>query len=175
MEPEEVAEMLRQHPQTVSVSIMDREATEEALGEESCVGTSSGIVLVNEALKAALKKKHFICTAFRGSIGFSDEHSMQMIDQTGRVIGFDIRPEDRHLYEDRSDVVWLSDDFPMFNSEAISSGKVEMVMLPRHLACLMKPLPDHVVVIPATTVDWLLRKRFQIPLNCQIATSIVAF
>ncbi len=175
MKADEVVSLLLAQPETVAAAVMDREAEEEALGEEYTVGTSSGMPLDNQALKAALKKHAFVCLAFREPLRFSDAHTMQMVGEDGKIIGFDIRLEDRHLYEERPDVVWLSDDFPLFTGGDMPLGQATMVMLPQHLACLDGKLPDHVVVVPATTVDRLLRRRYGIERSPRIATAIVCF
>ena len=52
---------------------------------------------------------------------------MEMVDDAGIVIGHNIKPEDKSLYEGRDDIIWISDSFVMY-AERVSHHDASILL-----------------------------------------------
>lgn len=174
---EQVPAKLRTLDRIVAACPMDAAAAQEFFDRDESASEDASMPVDNEGLRESRTRQLHICIAYRGDMPVVDQHTLEMRDADGRVLGFDVPAKDRAQYEGREDVVWLSDDFLLLPNAGLGSD-VKMVMLAQHLAEVgpADGAADLVMIVPATPVDVAMRQRYHIdPDVRRIATSIVSF
>jgi hypothetical protein len=144
--------------------------------EESVEDTSFGMPLDNRALQACRERSGHIIVVCDYAFEQPTEHVMIMEDDTGGLIGFDIPPGRIGEFEDRTDLIWLSDDFVLSMDADYDVAKV--VMLPQSVNCVCSAdgAADPVVMYPATTTDMYIREQLCIDADsADIATAVLSF
>ncbi len=94
-----------------------------------------------------------------GANKFSLEPFMDLVDSKGRVVGHDILPEERHLY-DSPDYIWLSDNM-FFDVKQVAG--LEMKCIIRSVRFRPDYMPENLaarVCFPCTSSVEYLRERF---------------
>jgi hypothetical protein len=178
MVAESVLKKIRSREGVAHAFLLEGDALREALDEEAGVGTMSGMPMENRALAECLRKEVAICMFCTGIFEESEasEHIMIMEDSGGNVVGHDVSDEMIPLYKEDPEVFWLCDDFVMYPCKA-SIGDMKMVLLPKKIRSLGEAdgVREPVILYPATTTDFILKRLFNIAADSKIASAILAF
>ena len=125
---------LRSMAGVVGAEPLDGDLVDEVCRIESSIkAVSGGMEVENRGiLDCAAMGRHYVlfCDA---SFPRPEQVTMQMVDELGEVIGHDVPPGMRDLFENRDDVVWISDGFVIYPG-LIGNRDARMVMLSSRLS-----------------------------------------
>lgn len=101
-------------PGVVGAYSLDPRTLYKVIGEESVRKNWLGIPLYNEAAKTCLSRKHTVCVFSEGFVEPLTDGFIAMIDDNGIEIGKYVCSEEKELYMNNKDNIWLSKDFVLF-------------------------------------------------------------
>lgn len=144
--------------------------------EEETVRSQVGVDVINRAYEETYKRKVRICIFCDRKISTHDDSSLTLEDPEGNVLGMILPPSKISEYQDRSDVIWVSDDFIMFPDIPPMGGE-RFVLHPMGFSTLKKEdgCYDVVMSSPAPSSDILIKKHYGVSLKEDLATMIVGY
>ncbi|UAL07338.1 MAG: hypothetical protein KRP56_05760 [Candidatus Methanogranum gryphiswaldense] len=159
------------------VIVPDKDVVEEIFDREGCIeDTTFGMPMDNRALAACKERSMHIVVFCDYNFEVPTDHVMTMEDDRGNIVGFDIPAGKQEEYIDRTDIVWLSDDFVL--STNADSDIAKVVMHPQKVRCIGEGegVRDPIIFYPATTTDVFLKERFGVDINsANIASALLSF
>lgn len=177
MDPKAIAEKLMNAPGIHLAVVPDDDVLNELFArEDDIVDTTFGMPIDNRALAACRGRSKHVVIFCDYTFEVPDGHVMMMEDENGKTVGFDIPSGKAEEYIDRTDLVWLSDDFVLLTTTGSDIAKV--VMLPQKARCIGEKdgVKDAVLFYPATTTDMFLKKRFGVDTDTpSIASALLSF
>ena len=170
---------LRSMAGVVGAEPLDGDLVDEVCRIESSIrAVSGGMEVENRGiLDCAAMGRHYalFCDA---SFPRPEQVTMQMVDELGEVIGHDVPPGMRNLFENRDDVVWISDGFVIYPG-LIGNRDARMVMLSSRLSVPGLPGADAVytdiwVSMGEPPSAWEQRIRALLPYQVNAAAMALA-
>lgn len=155
---------------------LDKDILEELRREESTVRAMGNIEVDNRGFNEALKRESVICIVKDPRFRPPPEPTVVLETSDGEIIGEEVFPFTMHKYENRTDVVWLSDGFVLF-PQIMAKGGEQFVMPPVSFPELNESngCKDVVSCSPAPTSDLMIKKHYGLVDNPKIASVLVAF
>ena len=115
-------ELIRGLRGVVHAFYLDRTILEELREEESKVRAMGDIEVDNEGFKQALERDSVICIVKDPRFRPPPEPTVILESGNGEIIGEEVFPFTMKKYENRDDVVWLSDGFVLFPKVKADGG-----------------------------------------------------
>ncbi len=155
---------------------LDKEILEQLSQEEAKVRAMGNIEVKNEGFNQALKRDAVICIVKDPRFRPPPEPTVILESGNGEVIGEEVFPFTAKKYENRDDVVWLSDGFVLFPTVPANGGE-EFIMPPVSFPELNESngCKDVISCSPAPTCDLMIRKHYNLQDNPKLASVLVAF
>ncbi len=169
-------ELIRSLRGVIHAFYLDREILEKLREEEAKVRAMGNIEVDNQGFKQALERDSVICIVKDPRFRPPPEPTVILVSHNGNVIGEEVFPFTAKKYENREDVVWLSDGFVLFPLVE-STGGEQFVMPPVSFPELNEGngCCDVVSCSPAPTSDLMIKNHYGITDNPKIASVLVAF
>ena len=177
MDPQDaVIEKLKCTHGIVHAIQMDSDISNTIAAEEESVRSMTGIDVVNKAYRMAMEKDVRICIFCDKTLPREETSTMLLEDSLGNVMGAMLPPCKIHEYKDRSDVIWVSDDFIIF-PEVQGVGKERFVLLPMHYDGLDEDdgCCDVVMCSPAPSSDAILKRYYGRNVSEKTSTLVIAY
>jgi len=144
--------------------------------EEANVRGTMNIGVINEGFNEALKRDKVICIVKDVRFRPPPEPTVILRSDDGAVMGLEVFPWTKHLYEGREDVIWMGDAFVVFPHVDAKGGErfvmppIPFVELNDENGCF-----DVISCSPAPTSDVIIKKHYGLEDNPKLATILVAF
>ncbi|MBO4502476.1 MAG: hypothetical protein J5707_02325 [Candidatus Methanomethylophilus sp.] len=171
-----VVTKLKSMPHVIDVIVPEENDIEQFFDAESHVESGSGFILRNDALTESKKRtKHLCVLQDQPYFDRVPHHAMTWVTPEGDIIGFDVPPDLRHEVEGRNNLIWISSDFAM---EPIPyPGDLTLVMHPAPIKAIGKDegITDVISMFPSPVVDSMIRERYGITRDRNLATAILSF
>ncbi len=174
MNMNEVLDYVANTEGVVSVHELSSEICDAILYQERNVTSDTGMDVDNDACEEVMKKPKRVCIIIDNDLFKEDRGSscLVLMDNTGKIVGTNVPKCDMHLYENRDDVVWLSDDFVLFPDAKMDEN--ERFVVPA------APYPGleevkAVFASPTTSSDILIKKEFNLDLEAKTSTVLLGF
>ena len=144
--------------------------------EESSVKGSMSTSVVNEGFAEALMRERTICIVKDKTFRPPPEPTVILRGNDGAVLGVEVFPWTSHLYEERTDVIWMGDAFVVFPHVPVVGGEA-FVMPPVSFPELNEGngCTDVISCSPAPTSDVMIKKYYGLVDDPKLATILVAF
>lgn len=144
--------------------------------EESKVHAMGDIAVQNVGFDEALKRDAVICIVKDPRFRPPPEPTVILESGSGNVIGTEVFPFTAKQYEDRDDVVWLSDGFVLFPQVKADGGE-QFIMPPVSFPELNEGngCRDVISCSPAPTSDLMIREYYGLKDDAKLASVLVAF
>lgn len=141
--------------------IMNDDLTDIINTEEGTVTSMVGAKVINEAFHLVATRDVRICMFCDNRIVEHDKSTMTLEDDEGNVLGMILQSNAIDEYKDRTDVLWVSDDFIMFPNVEPKGGE-KFILKPMSFPYLTEDdgCFDIVMASPAPSSDMLLKKYF---------------
>lgn len=169
-------EIIRGLRGVVKAFYLDKEILAEVKEEESKVRAMGDIEVVNEGFNQALKRDSVICIVKDPRFRPPPEPTVTLISGNGKLLGEEVFPFTMKQFENRDDVVWLSDGFVLFPKEKADGGE-QFIMPPVSFPELNESngCKDVISCSPAPTCDLMIRKHYGLEDDAKLASVLVAF
>ncbi|HJH57765.1 MAG TPA: hypothetical protein IAC83_06860 [Euryarchaeota archaeon] len=169
-------ELIRGLRGVVHAFYLDRTILEELREEESKVRAMGDIEVDNEGFKQALERDSVICIVKDPRFRPPPEPTVILESGNGEIIGEEVFPFTMKKYENRDDVVWLSDGFVLFPKVKADGGET-FVMPPVSFPELNESngCKDVISCSPAPTSDLKIRSYYGLQDDSKLASVLVAF
>lgn len=177
MDPKDaIVKILREVEGALHAEIMDECITKTIRDEEESVRSMTGADVINKAYHHASACEVRICIFCDRSITTHEDSSMTLEDLEGNVLGMILKGDDIDKYKDRSDVLWVSDDFIMFPNIEPKGGE-RFILQPIPFPTLTEEdgCKDVVLSSPAPSSDLLLKKYFGRDVQEKTATLVLGY
>ena len=160
----------------VDAKLMDDNIARAILDEEATVRSTVGVDVVNRAFQEVFKRKVKICVFCDRKISTHDDSTLTLEDPDGNVLGRILSKRMIQEYKDRTDVIWVSDDFVMFPN-IVPTGKEQFILHPMTFPVIDENdgCKDVVLCSPAPSSDIILKKYFGVSLMADLATMVVGY
>ena len=144
--------------------------------EEAKVRAMGGIDVENVGFDEALKRDCVICIVKDPRFRPPPEPTVVLESGDGNRLGEEVFPFTAKKYENRDDVIWLSDGFVLFPTVPADGGE-QFVMPPVSFPELNEGngCKDVISCSPAPTSDLMIRKYYGLQDNPKLASVLVAF
>jgi len=162
----------------VSAFYLDKDILDEVKKEESTVRASGDITVINEGFNQALTRDRVICIVKDPRFRPPPEPTVKLVSTDGKVMGIEVFPETAKEYQDRNDIVWLSDGFVVFTDIMPGKGEDEkFIMPPVSFPELNESngCKNVVSCSPAPTCDKMIRQWHGLEDNGKLASILVAY
>lgn len=169
-------EIIRGLRGVVHAFYLDRTILEQLKEEEAKVRAMGNIEVVNEGFNQALLRENVICIVKDPRFRPPPEPTVVLESGDGNILGEEVFPFTMKKYENREDVVWLSDGFVMFPTVKADGGE-QFIMPPVSFPELNESngCKDVISCSPAPTCDLMIRKYYGLVDNPKLASVLVAF
>ena len=169
-------EIIRGLRGVIDAFYLDKDILEELRKEESTVRAMGNIEVDNRGFNEALKRESVICIVKDPRFRPPPEPTVILLSSDGEILGEEVFPFTAKKYENRDDVVWLSDGFVLFPQIKAKGGE-QFVMPPVSFPELNESngCKDVISCSPAPTCDLMIKKHYGITDNPKIASVLVAF
>ena len=160
----------------VDAKLMDENIARAVLDEEATVRSTVGVDVVNRAFQEVFKREIRICVFCDRKISTHDDSTLTLEDPSGNVLGRILSKRMIAEYKDRTDVIWVSDDFVMFpNVEP--TGKEVFILHPMSFPLINENdgCKDVVLCSPAPSSDIILKKYYGVDLRADLATMVLGY
>ena len=144
--------------------------------EESKVKGTMDIGVVNEGFNFALEREKVICIVKDKRFRPPPEPTVILRGDDGAVLGLEVFPHTKHLYEGQEDIIWMGDAFVVFPHVDAKGGErfvmppIPFVELNEGNGCF-----DVISCSPAPTSDVIIKKHYGLKDDPKLATILVAF
>jgi len=156
---------------------MDDEVSRSVFDVEKSVRTRTNNDYKNIGYDIAMERKHRICVFYDDTYIFGKRSILKLMDSEGTIMGTSLLPEEIPEYQERDDVIWVSEDFVVF-PEITGKGEEAFVLFPFEIHEIEENVPGTTFVIgtsPTTSSDEVLKHKFNKPMVKGMYTMIVAF
>ena len=156
---------------------LDRDLVETLKEEEAKVKAIGGYVDVeNTGFAEALERDHIICVIKDPRFRPPPEATVVLKDSKDKLLGTEVFPFTFKEFEDREDIVWLSESFVMF-PYIKGEGKETFVLPPVSFPelCDENGCTRVISCSPAPTSDLLIKEHYGYEDDSRLASIIVAF
>ena len=172
--PEKIIETLKKHKGVIKVESIDDDFIEEIKDEDLSVNTSFGMPIDNQALHNCFSRDYALCLYADYSFEHSNHSMMVMKDSLGNVIGHDVAECQMKEYQDKEDLIWISDNFVIYTNVSMDND-LRLVMTPQEYRGFSSDdgVLEATVFYPMPTTDCIIKKKYGNPNNSQIATVIM--
>ena len=160
----------------IDAKLMDDNISGAILDEEATVKSTVGVDVVNRAFQEVFKREVRICLFCDRKISNHDDSTLTLEDPEGNVLGRILSKKMIPEYKDRTDVIWVSDDFVMFTDIA-PTGKEVFILHPMSFPALNEEhgCKDVVICSPAPSSDIILKKYYGVDLRADLATMLLGY
>lgn len=158
------------------VFLLDKEILGKLREEESSVKATLDISVINKGFIEALERDFVVCIVKNFTFRPPPEPTVILCGEDGSLMGIEVFPHTKHLYDDREDVVWLSDSFVVF-PDVIPKGRELFVMPPVSFPEVNEKIGCSNVVScsPSPTSDKIIKDCFGLEDDPKLASILVAF
>ena len=155
---------------------LDKEILDQMRKEEEKVKAMGDISVHNEGFSEALKKDHVIAIIKDPRFRPPPEPTVILVSDKGELMGVEVFPFTTKEYQERDDVVWLSDAFVLFPNVKGVAGE-NFIMPPVSFPELNQSngCKDVVSCSPAPTCDLLMRKYYDLRDDPKLASVLVGY
>ncbi len=155
---------------------LDREILDKLRNEEKNVKAILDITVRNDGFDAALEREHVICIIKNIRFRPPPEPTVILEGDDGSIMGIEVFPHTRGEYDEREDVIWLSEDFVVF-PDVTTMGREFFVMPPVSFPELN---PDNgcydvVSCSPSPTSDKMIKDQYGLKDDPKLASILVGF
>ncbi len=173
---DEQLEMIRGLRGVVHAFYLDRTILEQLREEETKVRAMGNIEVDNEGFNQALQRDNIICIVKDPRFRPPPEPTVILKSGDGNLLGEEVFPFTMKKYENRDDVVWLSDGFVLFPTVKANGGE-QFIMPPVSFPELNESngCKDVISCSPAPTSDLMIRHYYGLVDNPKFASVLVAF
>ena len=175
--PKKPLEIVKNLRGVVHCFYLDRDLVETLKEEEAKVKAIGGHVDVeNTGFSEALERDHLICVIKDPRFRPPPEATVVLMDSNNKLLGTEVFPFTFKEYEDREDLVWLSESFVMF-PHIKGEGKEAFVLppVPFPELCEENGCTRVISCSPAPTSDLLIKEFYGYEDDSRLASIIVAF
>ncbi len=172
--PEHIIETLKKHKGVQKVEPLDNDIIDKIKEEDLSVGTSFGMAIDNQALYDCFSKDFVLCVYANYSFQHSVNSTMMMKDSNGNVVGHDISEVQIKEYQDKEDLVWLSDNFVLYPNVDMNED-LRLVMMPQEYRGFSYEdgVSEATIFYPMPSTDCMIRNKYGDLMDPQIATLIM--
>lgn len=176
VDKEAVLNVIKSMDGVEKVFFLDDEILEKLREEEKDVKAILDIDVINEGFNEVLKRDYVLCIIKNTRFRPPPEPTVLLVSDKGVILGREVFPHDREEFDNRDDVVWLSEDFVMF-PDAKGGGKEFFIMPPVSFPELNEELgcKDVVSCSPSPTSDVMLKKYYNLKDDPRLASILVGF
>ena len=156
---------------------MDDEVSEAVFEVEKSVRTRTNHDYKNIGYDFAMERKHRICVFYDDTYIFGIRSILKLMTSDGTIMGTNLAPEQIPEYQNRDDVIFISEDFVVFTN-VIGKGEEAFVLFPFEIHEIEDNVPGTTSVIgtsPTTSSDEILKHKFNKPMSEGIYTMVIAF
>lgn len=165
----------------LGVQLLSKENKEDLLKIES-FHKDDIIPVINEGLNDCLNSEFCLVMFKTSEFRIPSEPTVVLKTDTGRILGQElISTEDRENYQNRDDVIFLSNNFILFKPEKISGRNInerqQFVLPPIPFPELndVKGIFEVVSGTPSTKGDEYIKNSYGYPQDPKIATVLIGF
>lgn len=174
---DDVISYLRTFSEVIDAKEMDDDTSSSILEIEHSIKTRTNHDYQNVGYDIAMKKKHRICIFFKQGYLFEKRSVLKLMTSDGTIMGTNLLPDQIPEYRNRTDVIWISDDFVVFPN-IVGKGEEAFVLYPSEIPELTEAVPGCTAAIsvsPTTSSDAFLKKMNGYSITQDLYTSIIAF
>lgn len=176
--PDEPLEIIKKMKGVVEAFYLDDNIMNKVMEEEATVKATGGVGVVNEGLNQASKREKIICIVKDPRFRPPPEPTVLLLSNDGKIMGLEVFPGTSKQYQNRDDVVWLSDGFVVFPNVMPGKNGSE--------AFIMPPIPfpelnesngckNVVSCSPAPTCDKMIRESHGMEDDGKLASILVGY
>ena len=172
--PEKIIETLMKHKGVLKVEPIDDDFIEVIKEEDLSVNTSFGMPIDNQALYNCFSRDFTLCLYADYTFEHSDCSIMMMKDSLGNVIGHDVAECHIKEYQDKEDLIWISDNFVIYTNVSMDND-IRLVMMPREYRGFSfdDGVSEASIFYPMPTTDSIIRNKYGDLKDSQVATVIM--
>ncbi|MDD4244938.1 MAG: hypothetical protein PHI62_02055 [Candidatus Methanomethylophilaceae archaeon] len=162
----------------VKVFYLDQEILRKIKEEEATVKATGDIAVQNKGFEEALKRKRIACIVKNTRFRLPPEPTVVLLSTDGKLMGVEVFPQTAKEYQDREDVVWLSDGFVVFTDIVPGEGENEVFVMPPVSFPELNESNGCANVVscsPAPTCDKMIREYAGMEDDPRLASILVAF
>ncbi len=155
---------------------MDDDVSQKIWDIEKSVRTTLQNDYKNVGYDIAMKKQIRLCVFYGNTYIFGKRSVVKLMCSDGTIMGTSLHPDEIESYKDRTDVIWISEDFVVF-PEVTGVGEESFVLYPIDIPEIEADVPGCFNVIgtsPTLSSDILLKETFGKENGPDIFTMIIA-
>jgi len=158
------------------VYLLDKEILEQLRQEEASVKATLDIDVLNQGFLQALQREYVVCIVKNHTFRPPPEPTVVLCGDDGCIMGIEVFPHNQGQYEDREDVVWLSDGFVVF-PEVVPQGGERFIMPPVSFPEVNESLGCKNVIScsPSPSSDKMIKDHYGLEDDPRLASILVAF
>lgn len=155
---------------------LDRDILEQLRQEEANVKAILDITVRNDGFNEALKRDHVVCIIKNTRFRPPPEPTVILEGDDGVLMGIEVFPHTRSEYDEREDVIWLSEDFVVFPDKT-TMGREFFVMPPVSFPEVNEDIGCYDVVScsPSPTSDLKVKEHYGLEDDPRLASILVAY
>ena len=173
----EVMDYVRTVEGVIDVQPMDGDISRKIWDIEKSVRTKIDKDYKNIGYDIAMERKHRVCVFYDDTYIFGIRSILKLMTSDGTIMGTNLTPEQIPEYQNRDDVIFISEDFVVFTN-VIGKGEEAFVLFPFEIHEIEDNVPGTKSVIgtsPTTSSDEVLKRKFNKPMSEGIYTMVIAF
>jgi len=166
-----------------NVVVLEDKIADRVRDEEETVKSISGPDVINMAFTETYRREIRLCMFCDQRIPrhmdtslLLEDSMLTLEDPSGTVLGMILTKSMIPKYKDRTDIIWVSDDFIMF-PHVVPTGEERFFLKPMKFPVLNEDdgCYDVVMSSPAPSSDILIKRHYGVSLNAELSTLIVGF
>lgn len=157
---------------------LDKEIMEKVKAEEATVRAVGNIDVNNEGFNQALQREKVICIVKDPRFRPPPEPTVILMASDGTCMGVEVFPETAKQYQDKDNILWLSDGFVIFTDVMPAENSTQtFIMPPVSFPELNESngCKDVISCSPAPTCDKMIREWHGMDDNGKFASILVAY
>lgn len=173
---EEVLGVLRRLEGVVEAFVIKPETRRHLREIEQGIKMTLGIEVRNTGIEECLKREHLVGIIKNRSFRAPPEPTVLLMGDDGTILGEEVLPERRRVFEGRDDVIFLSEDFVIYTDRR--AGKREYFLMPPISFPEVEAVRGTRNVVsssPTALGDVLVRKSHGYEDDPRLATVIIGF
>ena len=175
-DPEVPLSIVKKMRGVVHAFYLNKEVMAELQTEEATVRSTLDIAVANEGFDQALQRDRVICIVKDPRFRPPPEPTVILVGDEGELMGIEVFPHTAKEYQDRKNIIWLSDGFVVF-TDVIPKKKEQFVMPPVSFPEVnpSNGCKDVVSCSPSPTSDLIIKKHYDLKDDPKLASILVAF